>query len=353
MAHDKLGHHRKAIDWMAKKRRRMRSMEGLEDHERSDQLYKTFANRGTFHIHAGQYRRGLKFIRRALIVNPQAHFDRERYQKHLVRYLLDNGPDERPVAPPQSRRNRFDDYLAASLSESRCDATRYLDKYGRPSDPPPGAPEPTFGDLLDERLDEENCDDASDPSGDESTLTDKEKREAVRGILGMMRFGNHRSPVLLEALGDLLNASGSERKKADHRLAARAYLSAAWNVEDQKATDGYRTLAERSLTTVPETKLPDLVEKLKAERQRAREWFETVRADEQKWIDGPTNPDEAFQKKYLDGTRDITLESSGGELFWWWILTAVLGVGGLTGALASFLEIPRPWRSGSSDRPDD
>ncbi|WDQ19366.1 hypothetical protein [Rhodopirellula sp. P2] len=37
----------------------------------------------------------------------------------------------------------------------------------------------------------------------------EEIQAAAKGVMGMMRFGNHDSPVLLEALGDLLLADDS------------------------------------------------------------------------------------------------------------------------------------------------
>ncbi|QEL14228.1 hypothetical protein [Limnoglobus roseus] len=64
-------------------------------------LYTTYANLGTVLIHANlkaaltgdkaakeQAKEGLKFIRKSIEVNPEAHFGREEWQAHIAEYLL-------------------------------------------------------------------------------------------------------------------------------------------------------------------------------------------------------------------------------------------------------------------------
>ena len=50
--------------------------------------YETAANLGTFYFHAGKLAEGLPHIDRALAINPDAHFGRERVQKRLVEYVV-------------------------------------------------------------------------------------------------------------------------------------------------------------------------------------------------------------------------------------------------------------------------
>ncbi len=76
VALDKLGRPAEAIALM------------VEKETRKPGLYETAANRGTFHIHAGQFEEGLVHLRRALEINPDAHFGRERYQVWLVEYSI-------------------------------------------------------------------------------------------------------------------------------------------------------------------------------------------------------------------------------------------------------------------------
>ena len=56
--------------------------------QRAADRYETLANLGTFYIHHGELERGVEYIDKALQINPDAHFGRERYQKYVVEYLL-------------------------------------------------------------------------------------------------------------------------------------------------------------------------------------------------------------------------------------------------------------------------
>ena len=144
-------------------------------------LYETHANLGTFLIHSGDFQPGLVEIEKALEINPNAHFGREEYQRLLVLYLLDCNAEVGLQLP---------------LSEQM-----------------PNGFEPIgFASFL---------------FGDEPGEVSAEERKqvlgsALKGVLGMMKFGNFDSPILLEGLGDLLVSSGLETDAK--QLAARAYL---------------------------------------------------------------------------------------------------------------------------------
>ena len=75
VAYEKLGRTQEAIATMEAKEKRFPG------------LYTTAANLGTFHAHAGDYTRGLEELRRALVLNPDAHFGREKYQVKAIEYL--------------------------------------------------------------------------------------------------------------------------------------------------------------------------------------------------------------------------------------------------------------------------
>ncbi len=76
VAYDKLGEHQKAIETI------------LAKEKLKPGLYETYANLGTFYIHSGQLEEGLKHIDKAIEINPDAHFGREKYQRLLVEYVL-------------------------------------------------------------------------------------------------------------------------------------------------------------------------------------------------------------------------------------------------------------------------
>ncbi|WPB74819.1 tetratricopeptide repeat protein [Archangium violaceum] len=75
VAYEKLGRTQEAIATMEAKEKRFPG------------LYTTVANLGTFHAHAGDYPRALEELRRALVLNPDAHFGREKYQVKAIEYL--------------------------------------------------------------------------------------------------------------------------------------------------------------------------------------------------------------------------------------------------------------------------
>lgn len=95
VASDRLGRHDEAIEWMRKKRAALDALDEPDDeHE-----YRYLANLGTFHIHRwlsiGADREDMQdaetardLIERAIELNPDAHFGRERYQLLAIEWIL-------------------------------------------------------------------------------------------------------------------------------------------------------------------------------------------------------------------------------------------------------------------------
>lgn len=75
VAYEKLGKLDEAIAVMAAKEQRF------------PRQYTTLANLGTFHAHRGEYPRALELLKAALVLNPEAHFGREKYQVKALEYL--------------------------------------------------------------------------------------------------------------------------------------------------------------------------------------------------------------------------------------------------------------------------
>lgn len=279
VAHEKLGHHQVAIDLM------------LQKDELHPGLYETYANLGTFYIHAGNYQEGLKQIRKAISINPDAHFGREIYQARLIEYLLSRTKNE-PTLENDFQLPLFES--STSTIQPRGFAS-YLVELIRNEEPGPTEvarkPESKTDEL-------ENI----NPNSLREDNVQQELADALKGVAGMMRFGNFSSPILLEALGDLLLAQGilTDGKQ----LAARAYLKASYETEGATSFK-YRRIAEAAidLQVTPgngnqQLTLDELERQFKAELQQGNNWYRVVSQSEKEWIDNGVNPEKEFMKTY-------------------------------------------------------
>lgn len=284
VAYDKVGQHEQAIETILRKERKQPG------------LYETYANLGTFRIHAGRLEDGMEYVDKAIAINPDAHFGREVYQKCLVQYVLSkrqNGavplPLDAAATPYQAR--GFAKFVLNAAGESLTKEDRHAKVQG-----------------------------------------------AIKGVLGMMRFGQYDSPVLLEALGDLLLAEPNVDGK---RLASRAYLKASYEVEDEAATRAFRELATRALgmqTPSPRVHksmpLSVLERTFRGELGEAHAWYGNVRADELRWIERGLDVDKEFSAKYFGGPAVKSTSAAGsatGFVVWaqrhWPTAVVLLAVG--------------------------
>jgi tetratricopeptide (TPR) repeat protein len=235
--------------------------------------YTTQANLGTFYIHSGQLEKGIEHIEKAIEINPDAHFGREVYQKLLVEYVLENRAQGK-LSPP------FNDnaygYEAAGFAKF----------------------------VLEKREIDPLTEDGSDKVSEEIA-------KALAGVQGMMHFGNYRSPVLLEALADLLLA-GSQEQNA-RLMACRAYLAASYVSDSPEAQDAFRASAERCIGSQLQTgsdhdsvQLATVEVEFERELKDAHAWFSQLSADEKSWISSSLNPDAEFDRQYRDAAPPET-----------------------------------------------
>lgn len=277
VAYEKTAQPRKAIEIMERKAK-------LKPGD-----YKTAANLGTFYIHAGDLETGLKHIKQAIAINPEAHFGREIYQQLLVEYVIEKkrgGALELPMkrSTGHSPAKRFDDFVIAKRETAL---------------------------------------------SDEPDAVKRELQAAVKGVLGMMRFGNHASPVLLEALGDLLGRDVYDEGGAK-RLAARAYLRASY-VTKGDVSAAYRTLAQKILAIQRDggggrsMKLTALESKFQKELEEAQTFADEVRANEADWLENEADPERKFAEVYY-GQKPVVAPSKpdGFVLPRWLIILGVL-----------------------------
>jgi tetratricopeptide (TPR) repeat protein len=255
VAYEKVGDHAKAIETILKK----------EDIQPG--IYETYSNLGTFHILAGEFDKGLPFVDKALVINPDAHFGREKYQKWLVEYAMERMKNGKLTFP-----------MREVPEEPK---TEYYERFG-------------FHAFLAKRLD----------AKDEYVgIGHAERWNAIKGVLGMMRFANHENPLLLEALGDLL-FEGIPQDDGKF-LATRAYLKASEVVVDPEAKRKYRALAQQALYPKPHpgmiTKitLPEIEESFRQELAEARKWYDDLRDSELGWIREGKDVETEFDKLYV------------------------------------------------------
>lgn len=269
VALEKLGRHDEAIQTIEEK------IERWPEEDR----YESEANLATFLIHSGRLSDGLTHIDRALRINPDAHFGREIYQKRLVEYLIESNVRDESEAS-ETTRMRFDEYLFRMRDE--------------------------------------------DATGEE---TSTEYGEAVEGLIGMLRFGNHDSPILLAALGDLLSSHlpPDDRASANaNRLAARAYLVAA-RFSEEPARSQHRESAKLALQMQVGETLPQIEKELKQELDQASSLQARIAADESTWVAEDANLDERFEAKYGEiPPLSISLRSQVRNVTRW--LVPVLGI---------------------------
>lgn len=293
VAYDKVGNHDDAIATMLRKE------------ERQPGLYETAANLGTFYIHAGELEKGLEFIEKAIKINPDAHFGREIYQKHLVEYLLyvrEHGNAELPMRllwPPTA-----------------------VHEGGAVRSYPPGAEDPG----PEQRV--------AHGFYDWIPIPEVNHEAAVKGVLGMMRFGSYDSPILLEALGDLL-AYGPRFGEATGLLASRAFLKASYEVNDEASREKYRELATMAIELQTggagnQLTLEELEADFKKELAEAEAWYAQVKADELAWIESGQNPEALFAEKYFKTPVIESSPSAGAPsptlLEWIGLFGAALGI---------------------------
>lgn len=288
VSHEKLGDHDAAIAI------------AREQLSQDPRRYETLANLGTFLIHRGDLEEGMDYIAKAIEVNPDAHFGREKYQLLLVKYLLSQSEDGECTLP---------------LGANRLSDTDWRAQY-------------PFMDFLGAEL----------LGNDEHWIGEQERTEAIEGILGMMRFAQHDHPVLLDVLGELLSVDDRRR------LAFRCFMSAAANAPDADSRSGYETLARRVIsgqyqTGNTEEPVPpeEVMAQFQKEKADADEWFAELVRNEAKWIEAGEDVDALFNEHYrqppvaLMSDDEYTELSSGvadySEIVGWVVASLICALG--------------------------
>jgi tetratricopeptide (TPR) repeat protein len=226
-------------------------------------LYETYANWGTVLLFKGEWEQGLKHLKKAIAINPDAHFGREIFQIMLVEYVL-SLKSKNALRLPLAI-----DMIAKWIPSSM--GAVYLEN----------DPRRTGGFQMYYRKNKSKY----------AHLI--KKKDPIEGFKGMMRFASFRSPILLETFGDLLSPT--------EHLSSLAYLKAAREVNQENVTDLYRLKTLARIETKSQwvnyslMGLEDVIDK---DIEEAETFYQKIRSDEISWILSGENPELNFEKKY-------------------------------------------------------
>jgi tetratricopeptide (TPR) repeat protein len=202
--------------------------------------YTTHANLGTFLLHTGQLDEGIGEIKRALAINPAAHFGREEYQLKLAEFLRDGQKDPR---------------LLTAMNFLHVVGDRVVD----PATYPP-LTRPTTGPSTVPASQPQATQPATGPSASTAEEAEVErmiwvfrglqpadlglKSNVFDGLVGIIRFGTGTSAELYLTLGDLLTLRGDKnlaylayQRALDFKHPREAYLRAVMAAIKEHAYD--------------------------------------------------------------------------------------------------------------------
>ncbi|MEM8873128.1 MAG: hypothetical protein AAGD32_02610 [Planctomycetota bacterium] len=247
--------------------------------------YTTHANLGTFFIHrwlrdknVSDLDRGIELIERAIEINPDAHFGREKYQLQLAQHVRAAvGGDEFAAGTS---------FVTPLVLGERLDNLRH--PFGDDANREPG--DPTLVESVHESM---NMYVRVSSNWQGNASPDPEIEAAIEGVAGMIRFGTGTSPHLYEALGDLL------AKRGDRRLAAHAYLRAIeFGHPDQSRIN---EAIDRVTGVIQQHMREEIARQAVLDRQAADAWVAAFQAFEDQLLrDGVPLTDAAYAPFYAE-----------------------------------------------------
>jgi hypothetical protein len=273
--------------------------------------YETLANLGTLSIHSGALTEGIKWIKEALKINPNAHFGRERIQLNLIEYVIERRRINADEALPLDR----------SCLKKNQDVARdpWLEGIGSQ----PSKKSSKMKRHLQPRVPYTCVVMGARPCRGFCGFLKSRKvsiQEGIKGVTGMMRFSDPGHPILLEVLGDLM-IDREERKSNNNRLAAMAYLRAAQALKPLEASPSKEDASAKNPASRPITVgapayltlsalslvghrfgLLKIHDQLKRGLVKGDRLLSRIAKDEGRWMKSkPTQVETRYQKKYLKG----------------------------------------------------
>ena len=248
----KMGDHAAAIATMMAKEKQMPG------------LYETYSNLGTFYIYTGELRDAVKWIDKALSINRNAHFGREKYQRWLVLWVLEHKMSIKTNEEIQKERT-------SGQEDAPVGFAAFIARQ-------------EMGGI-------------SDVSKTPLKFTEAQRQAAIQGVKGMMYFADFDNPILQEALGDLLSF-GTMSENAS-QLAGLCYLHASEKTADPLEKARLKMLMGIALYASHLRKEVDLSKTLTAAMAKGQKLNEDVRDEEMAWLLAGKDVTQEFQKKYL------------------------------------------------------
>lgn len=251
----KLGDHQAAIATMMAKEQKVSG------------LYETYSNLGTFYIYLGELSTAQKWIEKALVINPNAHFGREKYQRWLVMWLRERRStvlteEEKKMAP------------LYDIGEVPVGFAAFI------------ARQEMGGGTTDPKL---------------LKLTERQQDAAIGGIIGMMHFADFDNPILQEALGDLLTYGKIDANAS--QLAGMCYLHASEKVTDGEEKAKLRALMQRAVSASRLREETALRKELDGALLKGENLNGAVKTDEIAWIAAGKDASAECQSKYLQARK--------------------------------------------------
>ena len=229
----KLGEHKAAIQTM------------LAKEKIKPGLYETYSNLGTFLIYDDKLRDAVTWISKALAINPDAHFGREKYQKWLVEWVLAGKVRDKNAGEFQP-----DGFAAFILRQKKPESQSW---------------------------------------------TEIDQKDALKGVLGMMRFADFDNPLLLEALADVLAPGRFEVGSLS--LATQAYLMASVRSKDPLEKKRLEALQARAQSTLQTPKIT--WQSLSPMLTKGVNQAEVIREQEKEWIAKGVDVSLEYEKRFL------------------------------------------------------
>lgn len=122
---------------------------------------------------------------------------------------------------------------------------------------------------------------------------------ALGALVDYILCGHQSSPILWEAVGDLLRTAPKSFRGNSAALATRSYLNASYLTDSLWGRMEYRRLARGLVRPSTKKSLRKFESRYGKERTKGKKLMKRIKRDEKRWLRGKKNLDRQFEKSYL------------------------------------------------------